>query len=196
MSASWTLVTPPTTEPITLADAKQQLRITDDASDAVLTRYIRAARQAAENVLRYGICTQTWRLDLRSWAEVITLPMAATLQSITHVKYYDTAGTLQTLSATYYTTDTIARPARLVRATGMGWPALQGDRRTGLIQITYVVGAADVALVSESVKHGIRLYLGLLDADRDGTHPDRARAEAAAERCWTDGIEWVDQCPV
>jgi uncharacterized phiE125 gp8 family phage protein len=192
VTTSYALVTGPTSEPITLTEAKAQARITDTNSDSLVTSYIAVARQEAEAYLGYGLFTQTWRYDLSEWAEVIPLPMALKLQSITSVKYYDADGVLQTLDSTVYTTDMIARPAALVRASDQSWPTLQGDRNTGRIQITYVVGWSLVADIPERIKQGIRMYVSYLDADRDGMEAQALAALNAAHRCWSDQLYLVE----
>jgi uncharacterized phiE125 gp8 family phage protein len=188
MTSVYTLITPPTLEPITLAEAKAQARITDTQSDSVIAGYIRMARDAAEQQLSRGLLTQTWRLDLCAWAETIWLPMAAPLQSVTSVKYYDNLGAQQTLATTVYDVDTIARPGRIVRAADQSWPGLQGDRVAGLIQITYVVGWSTPALVPARIKQGLVMYVAALEMDRDGSGTGAAAMRVVAESCWTDRV--------
>lgn len=178
----------PASEPITLTEAKAQARILDTNSDTQITSFIKVARQAAEDTLGYGLYTQTWRCDLSAFDEVIPLPMALKLQSVTHVKYYDTDGTLQTLDPTFYELDTLRRPACLVRAADKSWPSLQADRRVGLVQITYVVGWSQVADIPERIKQGIRMYVTYLDMDRDGMDVQAEQARKSAEACWTDRL--------
>jgi len=184
----------PTIFPITLDEAKRQARIYDTNSDDVLYGFIRTATQAAEDYLGYGLLTQTWRADCSEFEEVIHLPMARQLQSVSSVKYYDGDGTLQTLSSTYYEVDTMSRPARLVRAPGMQWPTLQADRRIGVVQITYVVGWTAATLIPETIRHGIRLFVSFLDTDRDGTDQQASSARQMAEACWADRMYRIDPC--
>lgn len=188
MTGAYSRTVGPLQEPITVEQAKKQARITDAGSDDLIASYVQAAREAAEDALGYGLFTQTWRYDLPEFSDVIPLPMARTLQSITSVKYYDGDGTLQTLSSTYYETDTISRPARLVRAADQSWPSLQADRRVGRVQITYVVGWSDLADIPEKIKQGIRMWVTYLDLDRDGMEVQAQAAQAAALRCWDDRL--------
>ena len=58
------LVTAPTEEPVSLAEAKLHLRVDDNADDALIAALITAARQHAENDTRRALVTQTWRLAL------------------------------------------------------------------------------------------------------------------------------------
>lgn len=186
----WVLVTGPTSEPLSLAEAKSQARISIDDEDNLLNSYIVAARQAAEDHLGRGLLTQTWKLTLPEFSETIWLPMAAPLQSVTTVKYYDTVGTLATLSSAVYIVDTTSRPGKIMRAVNQSWPALQGGRLGGLVEITYIVGWAAKELIPERIKQGIRTYISYLDADRDGCDKDGENARKAAESCWTDRVFW------
>lgn len=187
VGCEWTLTTAPVLWPITLDEAKQQTRITDTAQDALLTSYIKTATQEAEDYMARGLLTQTWTLMLQDWADLIWLPMAAPLQSVTTVKYYDTAGVLQTLASTVYTVDTVSRPGKIGRGPSQVWLPLQGDRRTGRIEIVYLVGYTAISQVPERIKQGIRLYVGALAMNREGID-DASRT--AAESCWSDRVFW------
>lgn len=191
---AYALVTGPAQEPITIDEARRQARIVGEESDGLLRSYIVTAREAAEQTLRRALFTQTWRYDVQEFDDVMPLPMAAPLQSVTHVKYYDANGTLQTLSASYYEVDTLATPGRIVRAPDVSWPALQADRRTGRVQITYVAGWATVASIPEKIKQGIRMYVTYLDADRDGMDAAATAARESAAACWSDEVHWVPWC--
>lgn len=87
------LVTPPT-EPITLRQAKLNLRlaVTDDDADAyvyendLLSRLITDAREYAEHYCDQLFGTQTWECYLDAWDTKIVLPKAP-VQSITSVTY-------------------------------------------------------------------------------------------------------------
>lgn len=186
---AWSLVTAPTIEPVSLAEVKAQARIFDTNSDGVLASYIATAREEAEQYMGRGILTQTWKLVLDAFANVIPLPMASPLQSVTTVQYYDATGTLQTLATTYYGVDTVSRPGRVVLKPEQSWPTVQSDRRDGLVIITYVVGWTSAVLVPERIKQGIKQYVTFLEMDRDGL--GGYDAKQAAERCWSDRISWT-----
>jgi len=190
VGCEWVLTTPPAIEPITLRQAKAQCRIDLDDENALLDGYIVAARQAAEARLARGLLTQTWTLTVPSFAERIWLPMAAPLQSITSITYYDANGAQQTLATTAYTVDTTSRPGSVVRAANQTWPSVQSDRRVAAVAITYVVGWTSADLVPERIKQGCRLYIGACDADRDGFTKGADQARSAAQACWDDVVYW------
>ena len=189
IGCAWTLVTAPTIEPVSLAEVKAQARILDNNTDDVLASYITVAREAAESHMGRGLLTQTWKLVLDGFTNDIPLPMASPLQSVTSVEYYDDDGTLQTLATTYYGTDLVSRPGRVVLKPEQSWPSVQSDRRNGAVIITYVVGWTTAAAVPERIKQGIRQYVTYLEMDRDGL--GGFDAQQAAERCWSDRIYWT-----
>jgi uncharacterized phiE125 gp8 family phage protein len=191
IGCSWTLQTAATLSALSLSDAKQHLRITDNASDLVIAQYIAAATEEAEQYMGRGLLTQTWKLQLDWFANVMPLPMAAPLQSVTSVKYYDTDGTQQTLSTDYYGTDTVARPGAVVLKPGQSWPSVQSERRNGRVEIVYVVGFTSADAIPERIRQGLRQFVAYLDLDRDGLEPLALNARQAAERCWSDRVTWT-----
>lgn len=200
IGCAWTRTVEPTSEPVALEEVKAHARITDDASNDVLDSYLVAARQEAEDYMGRGILTQTWKLVLDQFANIIPLPMAAPLQNdpdaepdstVPVVQYYDTAGALQTLADTVYDVDTVSRPGRIVLKPGQSWPSLQSEKRNGRVEITYVVGWTTAAAVPERIKQGIRQWVTYLDLDRDGAEARALEARQAAERCWSDRISWT-----
>lgn len=188
----WVRTVAPVIDPITLQDVKDHARITQTQGDATTNHYIKAATEAAEQSMNRGLITQTWQLTLRWFADVMWLPMAAPLQTVSTVKYYDVDGVLQTLASTYYEVDTTARPGRILRAANQSWPALQSGKLGGRVVITYVVGYTTAALVPERIKQGIRLYVSCMDSDRDGMDPNGSRGRDAAESCWNDKVYAVE----
>jgi len=188
---SWELVNGPTTEPITLLEAKQHARIRQDDDDAVIQRFITTAREQAEESLGRGLFTQTWQMTLNAFYTTIWLPRAAPLQSVTSIFYYDTTGTLQELATSVYDTDPSSRPARVVLKPNQTWPAVQATRLTPNVMIKYIIGWDATSKIPERIKQGIRMYVAYLDADREGLD-DADKARKAAEACWTDCVHWIE----
>lgn len=58
------LITPPATEPVTLAEAKLQCKVDVDltADDWLLMSYITGARQRAESITRRALVSQQWKI--------------------------------------------------------------------------------------------------------------------------------------
>lgn len=198
---AWRRTEPPGQEPITLTEAKLQIRVNHTLDDALINSEIQAAREEAERVLGRGLLTQTWECALDRWFDEIPLPYAAPLQSITSVRYYAEDGALTTLPPTVYEVDVTSLPGRLWLAAGQAWPTLHGDRLAARVVITYVVGWTSPDLVPERIKTGVRMYVGYLYQNRDGFEPLASDARDAAVACWSDRIrviaptrpQWMDR---
>jgi uncharacterized phiE125 gp8 family phage protein len=184
----WALVTGPTIEPISLDEAKLQSAITQDDDNALIASYIRSAREAGQNFLNRAFYTQTWKLQLAGFDDVIWLPMAAPLQSVTSVQYYDTDGNLQTLATSYYDVDTTSEPGRVVRKPNQTYPSVESDRLRPVL-ITYVCGWSSVDTIPEAIKQGLRVYVSAMEGDRSGTIAEAS--VRAAQALWTQaGHVW------
>lgn len=188
----WTRTVAPTLDALTLADLKGHMRITQTQGDSTLVRYITVATDAAEKYLNRGLLTQTWKLTLHWFADVLWLPNAAPLQSVTSVQYYDSTGVLTTLAASNYDVDTTSFPGRILRGANKTWPALQSGKLGGRVVITYVVGFTDPSLIPERIKQGLRVYVAMLDSNRDGMDPNGDRAMNAAQACWDERAPQIE----
>ena len=167
MIGSWTLVTPPTEEPVTLAEIKDHLRISGTAEDSLLTLYAQMAREAVENECWRALLPQTWVLYLTSWPTdgIIALPRPP-LQSVTSVVYTDEAGAAHTFAAANYRVDTASEPGRIVLAPDAAWPSDALDSGYP-IAVTFVAGYADASAVPGMAKAAILLQIGEIYANRE-----------------------------
>jgi uncharacterized phiE125 gp8 family phage protein len=152
---SISLVTGPTTEPVSLAEFKQHCRISHDTEDSLASACIRAARTMAEVIQRRQLMSATWRLTLPEfpcWEIVLPKPP---LQSVSSITYIDADGATQTLSSALYRVDTYREPGLATPAYGEVWPSAR--YLTNAVTVTYVAGYASAALVPESTKQAIKL---------------------------------------
>lgn len=134
-----TLVTAPAFEPITLQEAKDHLRVDSTDEDALIEALITAARQYVERRCGLALFTQTWDWFLDEFPSCDMQVPRPPLQSVTYIKYYDTDGTLQTLSASIYQVDSSARPGRIALAENQTWPLLQSQKLSA-VQVRFVSG--------------------------------------------------------
>lgn len=136
------VITPPATEPVTLAEARGHCRIDGPADDALLARYIIAAREAVEHELQRSVVSKTYELTLDEFpAGTILLPMApavpgSTNLSVTSVKYTDSADVEQTIAGSSYTLDGYGHQPRLVPTNG--WPTPKDAPNA--VRVRYVSG--------------------------------------------------------
>ena len=161
------LVTVPSEEPVTLAEAKLHAR-THDADDTLVTRLIAAARKHVETFLQRALVTQTWDwfLDYGFGGYVLEIPRPP-LQSVTSIKYLDDPGVLQTLDASKYSVFGIGHEeaGRVSPAYDQVWPTVLCQPEA--VQIRFVAGYGAAAAVPEDVKAAMFLIIGHLYKNRE-----------------------------
>lgn len=133
------LVTAPTSDAVTLAQAKKQVEIADSdtAHDEHLYELIDRARDEFEADCDLCIASQTWKVYADDVYDGMQLQKGP-IQSITSIKYYDTNNALQTLSTSIYNFDAANRMVRL--QYDQVWPSF--TNRWDAWEITYLCGFA------------------------------------------------------
>jgi len=103
------VITPPTEEPITLAEAKANLRVVFDDEDADISRMIRAARQMAEERLNRALMPQVLAFGAEGFCGALRVPRPP-LRQLDSITYIDSDGTAQVLPGAGYVVDGFADP--------------------------------------------------------------------------------------
>lgn len=161
---------------MSLADAKAWLRVDDTDEDILISHLIDAARSYVETFTRRALITRQLELSFDAFpgsgrvacgriSEArggASLPRSLILPrppliSVQSVKYYDTAGTLQTFSSAGYHVDTRAEPGRVVLHEDYDWPDTQS--RPNAVIVAYTAGYGDAA---RDVPQGIRTAIRFL----------------------------------
>ena len=181
------LKTPPTSEPVTLSEAKSYLRITDTEDDAFVNALITAVRQRFESWAARSLISQTWTLWLDGFSRrskknapgegYFELPVAhfdkverlleiprPPLQSVGLLQTYDTANTATVFSSSNYLVDTASNPGRVALNQGAVWPT--GLRPVNAVEIEFSAGYGNASDVPDSIKQGVLLWIKLLFADK------------------------------
>lgn len=154
------LITPPSSEPITTRDLVTHLRLDDSGVEqGLLSALITAARGHVEDVTGAALLTQTWDYFLNEWpgCNFIKLPLG-NLQSVTSIKWKDTAGTETTLTAvTDYLVETNGvQCGRIVLPYGKTWPS--GELYpSNPIAIRYVCGWTAASLIPAKIIAAVKL---------------------------------------
>jgi Phage gp6-like head-tail connector protein len=180
---SLVLVTPPTSEPVTLAEAKAWCRLDGTDEDALLTELIISARQAAEEYLRRSLISQSWKLTLDlgqnhgQWWDGVrdgaitalygalprTIPLPkGPVRSITSVTTYDLNNASAVYDAANYRVD--ASGDRLILNSGAFWPS--SIRPQAGCEILYIAGYGAGADVPKPIKTGMLTHIASLYEQR------------------------------
>ena len=141
------IVSQPSYEPVSLAEARQWLRLEDTDTDhtATLRILIKAMREDAENLTHRAYVQRQYRYSIGGYPTdceyglKIELPFPPVV-SVDSFKYVDSNGTLQTLAADQYVLHNEAEPAFILPAWLVTWPTHRVVPNA--IQITFTAGYA------------------------------------------------------
>jgi len=175
------LVTPPAGEPVSLAEAKQHLRVDGGDDDLLIGSLITAARQAAETKTGRQLITARWKLVLDAFpgpslmqsatGASFSLPGHAILlakcpvQSVVSIEYMDMNGATQVMPADDYVLDVACEPARITPVFGKTWPPTLPQM--GAVSVTFDAGYGAASAVPEGLKSWIKLRVGSLYGHRE-----------------------------
>lgn len=151
-TVSWIYVvtTEPTSEPVTLDELKDSMRITGCDFDTDLTQLLTHCRKQAEQDSMRKFITQTVTLYMDEFPEEDEIELRLMpISAVSSVKYYDTNGTLQTFSSSSYWTNLIEAPPEICLKSGYSWPLTQLERPNAIeIALTCGYGARSAVHVA------------------------------------------------
>ena len=150
-----TLISPPTAEPVTLADIKAHLRVSHDSEDALISSLVKAAREELEQATGLALISQGWRLFLDCWPGTQTVLIhKAPVIALTAVTIYDADGAPYSPLLSGFLLDRFSRPARIAVPDAVTDP---GKKLNGIeIDFTAGFGATGVD-VPDGLKRAIML---------------------------------------
>jgi len=171
---------PPSSEPLTLAEAKLHLRVSITDDDTLITNLITTTRVVCEEFTQRSLMTQGWRLwldrfpgDPTAWWDgiregattrltvnrFVNIPRAP-LQSISAVTIYADDDSTTLFSPALYFVDNAAEPGRLALRNNATWPIAQ--RMTHGISIDFTAGYGASSDVPQALKQGMLVHIGQL----------------------------------
>jgi hypothetical protein len=184
-------VVAPAEQPVSLARAKDHLRVSGTDEDAIIVDMIAGAARSAQRECGLQLVTATLKLVLddfpRFWLNglsafpgcwtddgywairergIIRLPVGP-VQSVTSIQYTDTAGVVQTMSAADYSVG--AATGRVMPKTG--WPVTSANTLEN-VSVTYLAGFGAASAVPMDAVAAILLIL----ADRYQNRGDELSA--------------------
>ena len=146
----------PAVEPVSLDDAKAQLRITHDSEDDLIAGLIHAARDEVEAGTGLALITQSWRLTRDCWPRGGRIALLRNpVRQVLSVTAYDDSGAASLIDPSSYSVDTDARPARLLLGTSPGALRVMNG-----LEIDFTAGFGDTAdAVPDRLKRAILLLV-------------------------------------
>lgn len=186
------IVTPATTEPVTLQEAKLHCKVITDlldveeyAEDSLITGWIAAARAVAEHYTGRSLATQTLEMAMDCFPEAgFDLDMPPVV-SITSIVYTDLNGAEQTVSPLLYRLSTYGNARRVELAYDAEWPETRDEPEA--VRVRYVTG---YATTPPAVKSALKLMVGWFnehrgsEMDPDDIQPPAAKSLLNTVKIW------------
>jgi len=155
-----TLITGPSSEPITSTEAKAQTRVDISDDDTLIGTDITAARQHLEGITRRAFVEQTWDYTLPAFpAGAIVLPIQPVM-SVTSISYVDSTGATASFSygtspdTPKYDVLTDGPRTRIIPKYNLTWPTTRDHGNA--VTVRFVAG---YSTVPEDIKKAIKLLV-------------------------------------
>ena len=127
-------------EPVTLAEAKEQCRVTAVDSNDDVQRILLAAQSHVESYTGTRLAAQTVEIKCDSFQDFALLPLAP-VNSVSAITYVDADGATQTLATSVYEVRADGLRCTIVRKFQQVWPVIRDGSR---ITVTASVGYAAI----------------------------------------------------
>lgn len=148
-----------TGEPVTLAEAKAQMRVLHATEDDLITRLIAAASRHIESRTGRSLVKRTFTYQCDGFPACggIGLPRPPVI-AIASVAYVDESGATRTLDAARYQLVMGPLECEIVPTVGGAWPATSRARRS--VTVTYTAGYGDDSTaVPQDIRNAILMLI-------------------------------------
>jgi uncharacterized phiE125 gp8 family phage protein len=179
---TYQVITPASTYPVSLTEAKSHLKVDTTADDTYITSIIKAATQLSEEYTNRFFIDTVIEQTCSDFAQLQTL-FKSKVSAVAHVKYYDSDNSLQTLSATIYDTQLQYEPSQIQLADDKSFPEI--TKRNDAVVARYTVGYGSAASdVPEIIKQAILLTIGNFYQNRNSVVIGRIATELPMNVKW------------
>tara|TARA_R110000744_G_scaffold18570_1_gene49810 strand:- start:535 stop:1113 length:579 start_codon:yes stop_codon:yes gene_type:complete len=175
MYRSLKVVTASTTPLFTTHEAKDFLKVDVSTDDTLIDNLVAAATESCQIYTNQYFIRTIVEQYSDTWDGIYTL-YKSPVDSIIHVKYYDSDDTEQTLASANYILDEVSKPARIgVSVTG-SFPNLAD--RINAVHVNYAVGYGTTSAdVPDGIKSAVLLTLGNWYENRESVITGRTATE-------------------
>ena len=143
---------------LTTAEAKTHLKVDTSADDTYIDNLVSAATESAQIFTNRYFINTTITQHGDTWSDISTL-FKSKVSSITHIKYFDSDNSEQTLATSVWLSDINHQPARIGLKPNQSFPSLAD--RINAVNCKYVVGYGSAASdVPEGIREAVLLIVG------------------------------------
>jgi uncharacterized phiE125 gp8 family phage protein len=148
-----TLLTPAATYPVTLAEAKAQLRVSHTDQDTMISALIGVACKTVSEMSGRALSEEVWQIALPCVRGDVKLPLSPLIE-VTAIEYWDSADINQTLDLAGFYVFQDDDTATIRPKDGVAWPAAR--RREDAFRFTFTAG---YTTVPENLRHAVLLLV-------------------------------------
>lgn len=157
---------------VSVAEIKEQAKITISAEDNLIALMIQAAIKKVERDLSRAFINTTYTMKLDSFPTCIR-PLVSPLVSVTSIKFLDQDEVEQTITASDYRVDIFSEPGRITEDSSFTWPTIA--LITNAVEVLFVAGYGTVTDdVPEDIKSIIKLLVAHWLENREAFNPDNS----------------------
>lgn len=173
----------PGTPPVTLAEAKDHLRVTDDTENDLITALVAAACAAVGEASGRVLALETWEIADFGFDGLVKLPKSPIL-ALTSVKYY-ADGTLTTATLgdfRLYQSDDYTFLGPIETAS---WPISQTRPDGTVVRFT-----AGYSVMPETLRHAVLFTVGHFYDNRESVS-EKGKSEVPQSAAYLIGMEKI-----
>jgi uncharacterized phiE125 gp8 family phage protein len=159
------VITPASTTPVSLVDAKKHLKVSGNSEDDLIQLYLEAATNMAEGYLGMKLINTVIEEAYDEFTDISLVRFPT--QAITSIKYDAEDTTEKTVSTDIYTLNTYVEPQMIVKNEAESWPIDLADK-PNRIRVRYTAGYGSTpASVPANIRAAILVILGDLYENRE-----------------------------
>ena len=178
---TYQVVTPASTYPVSLTEAKAHLKVDISTDDTLITNLIIASTQLSEEYTNRFFINTVINQTCTTFNDLKQLYKSKVV-SVTHVKYYDSNNVLQILSPSNYVVNKQFEPCQINAAVNFSFPDIAD--RIDAVECKYSVGYGEASDVPNAIKQAILLTIGNWYANRESVITGRTSTELAQSSLW------------
>jgi uncharacterized phiE125 gp8 family phage protein len=145
------LISPPTAQPVTVAEAMLAARLDEPHWEPEVQRAIAEGVALAEHETGRRVMSQTWRYTLQAWPDKADVLPEYQPTNVA-ITYRDPAGTWLTLSNVTYLWAPVRDGIVIAPVAGHSYPAIAPDEFGDAVRVDITVGAGNAAAVPAALR--------------------------------------------
>ncbi len=159
------LKTPPTTDPVTLLEAKAHLNVLSDIDDDLIKFLISVATEQAEEITNRQLMRATYEMTMDILPDRFEIKKPP-LHAVEKIEYIpDGLSSYVLLDPSMYMVDTTVEPGVVIRRNDVTYPAISW--MVNAVRVTFTAGYEDAASVPKSIKQWMLIRIATLFEHRE-----------------------------